>query len=92
MDFKCGFNKEYLLTGTLESHEMSQIKFEDGNTLGLDLHFGCNLDISHEPEEDKPSSDWEFFMNLMKEIHPLETGRGHWFTFRSIFASVYAKV
>jgi hypothetical protein len=71
---------------------MSQIKFEEGNTVGLDLHFGCNLDISHEPEDDKPKNDWDFFMSLMRDIHPGETGNGYWFTNRSIFTSVYTKI
>ena len=43
LDFECGFNKDYLLTGDMENVEISQVQFEDGNHVGFDLHFGCNL-------------------------------------------------
>ena len=45
VDFKCGFGKEFLKKGNLKSTGISHIRFNEGNKIDLDLHFGCTLDV-----------------------------------------------
>lgn len=45
LDFKCGFSKDYLVGGQLDHAEISSAQFEDGNKIGFDLHFGCNINV-----------------------------------------------
>lgn len=87
LDFKCGFNKDYLITGQLDKVEMSQVQFEEGNHVGLDLHFGCNLNVL---EETAQKSDMEALMDLFKDFHTLGKDQA-WVKYRSIFTSLYFK-
>lgn len=87
LDFQCGFNKDYLITGKLEHVEISQVQFEDGNHIGLDLHFGCNLNVLEETAE---KTDMEALMDLFKDFHALPADQ-NWKTHRSVFMSLYFK-
>jgi len=71
LDFQCGFNKDFLITGKLDQAEISQVQFEEGNNIGLDLHFGCNVNVFEETAE---KTDWEALMDLFKDFHAAETG------------------
>lgn len=72
IDFKCGFNKDFLITGNIDSHEISQIQLEDGNNIGLDLHFGCNLLVLE--VEGREMTEWEALMELFKDFHVADQG------------------
>jgi hypothetical protein len=87
LDFECGFNKDYLLTGNLEKVEISQVQFEEGNSVGVDLHFGCNLNVL---EEETEKSDMEALMDLFKDFNSAGSD-GRWTTHRSVFMSLYFK-
>lgn len=88
LDFKCGFNKDFLITGQLDNVEISQVQFEDGDHVGLDLHFGCNLNVLEETAE---KSDMEALMDLFKDFHAVGDAKAAWKTYRSVFMSLYFK-
>jgi len=87
LDFQCGFNKDFLITGQLDQVEISQVQFEEGNHIGVDLHFGCNVNVLEETAE---KSDMEALMDLFKDFHTADSG-SYWRTYRSVFMSVFFK-
>jgi len=63
IDFKCGFNKDYLMKGDLSNPKLSQVFFKDGDAIEGDLHFGCGLYLS---EGDPDANEFEALLSLIQ--------------------------
>jgi hypothetical protein len=49
----------------LEHADISQAQFEDGNKVGFDLHFGCNILVQ---ESDSQDSELDSLLDFFKGL------------------------
>lgn len=43
VDFRCGFNKDFLAEGKLHDDLISRVILKDHNKVDVDMHFGCTI-------------------------------------------------
>ena len=66
LDFRCGFNKDYLQKGNLDESKLSQVYFREGNRIDMDLHFGCGAYIYDKPSK---AEGVEAILDLFKQLN-----------------------
>eukprot|EP00356_Strombidium_inclinatum_P013346 CAMPEP_0170482128 /NCGR_PEP_ID=MMETSP0208-20121228/2281_1 /TAXON_ID=197538 /ORGANISM="Strombidium inclinatum, Strain S3" /LENGTH=692 /DNA_ID=CAMNT_0010754929 /DNA_START=16 /DNA_END=2091 /DNA_ORIENTATION=- len=94
IDFRCGFNKDYLKKGQLENSKLSQVFFREGNQIDVDLNFGCGLYVYENPNK-KASSGGNFDLNQIMEVfQALSADKNDpaWHNYKSFFISMSANV
>ena len=90
MDFRCGWNKDYLAKGKLENTELSQVQFKEGNTIDLNLHFGCGLYV-YDAGGGKGKGEIEMLMDLFQSM-ALPTDDAHWKEHITFFTSLQGEL
>ena len=90
VDFRCGFNKQFLKEGGLKDSEVSKVTFKDDNVIELDLHFGCAVYLF---DKKGPLSDFNM-SNLLSllESMTIDIHDPRWTTSRSFYMSTKATI
>lgn len=87
VDFRCSFNKHFLEEGGLRSSRVSSVQFKDGNTVDMDLHFGCSLYVFDNSHRGDFEQIMEFFSMLAADKDDV-----NWIAYKSFYISLAGSV
>ena len=76
LDLRCGFSQAFM-KGKLEDVHITQIKFKEGNTIGIKGNFGCGILVKEQGlspffEFKKPSSSFSDSDDDKEEVEPIK--------------------
>lgn len=84
IDLRCGFGKDFLSRGHLKFNSISSMRFNEGDKIEADLHFGCGLYVY---KHNHKQSDLEALMGLFTSMNT-DINDSAWTKYRSVFVSM----
>ena len=84
IDLRCGFGKDFLSKGHLKFNSISSMRFNEGDKIEADLHFGCGLYVY---KHNHKQSDLEALMGLFTSMNT-DINDSAWTKYRSVFVSM----